>query len=352
MLINLLQPSFFLMTNFNIKRNKWTQAAVWLAIFAVYFNMIYYFSSPLKAFVIAAYNVGSLLLVFVVIANYVFPKYYHKRSTYFTIAFSLIILVSLSIVIGEQIYIHNFVHEEDNTPPFVFHFVRIFTQLTLAFFIATAIRFMEHSAMLTEREKQLNEDKFKTELKLLKAQINPHFIFNALNNIYSLTYMKNDNAPDSVLKLSEMLRYVFYDCNKDKVQLSAEISYIRNYIAFQEMKVDINQNITFTADIDEEVAEISPMLFIPFIENAFKYSNIENEEQAYIHIKMSSSNQLLVFTIENSIPNSKPGSGSGMGIKNVRHRLNIIYRDHYTCNITEEDDKYCVNLQIQLDYES
>nr|WP_321452744.1 histidine kinase [uncultured Carboxylicivirga sp.] len=340
------------MTNLNIKRNKWSQAAVWLGIFAIYFNMIYYFSSPLKAFVIAAYNIGSLLFIFIVIANYVFPKYYHKRSAYFTIAFSLIIAVTLLIIFAEHIYMHNISHEETSAPPFIFHFMRIFTQLTLSFFIATAIRFMEHSAMLTEREKQLNEDKFKTELKLLKAQINPHFIFNALNNIYSLTYMKNDNAPDSVLKLSEMLRYVFYDCNKDKVRLDAEINYIRNYIAFQEMKADIKQDIVFTTEIDNDRNEISPMLFIPFIENAFKYSNIENEELAYIHINMSCNNQQLVFYIENSIPNSKPGSGSGMGIKNVKHRLNIIYRDHYNCKITEVDGKYSVNLQIQLDYES
>lgn len=332
---------------YRTKRNKWVHAAVWLAIFALYFNMIYYFSTALKAIVIASYNVGSLLLIFYAIAQYVFPKYYHKKGIYFTISFGMIIILTTIVVCGEKYYMTLF--EDSHTPPFVFHYMRFFTQLTLSFFVATSMSLMERANMLTEREKLLNEEKFDTELKLLKAQINPHFIFNALNNIYSLTYMQKTNAPDSVLKLSEMLRYVFYDCNKDKVSLQAEIAYINNFIAFQDMKSELKQNINLDVDVENETVEVAPMLFIPFIENAFKYSDIEDDENAFVNIKVNSSNNKLAFNIKNSIPQKgKTLSGSGTGIKNVKHRLDIIYKDHYTFDITEDANTFNVSLNIDL----
>ncbi len=334
---------------YSFKKNIWLQIAVWVAIFAIYFNMIYYFSSALKAFVIAFYNVGCLLLIFMIIVRRIFPKYYHKRSRYFLISLGIILVITLIIMVGEISYFSLTENGDTKTPPLFFHFMRVFTQYSLAFFVATSVSLMEQTTKLTEREKLLSEEKFKTELKLLKAQINPHFIFNALNNIYSLTYMNNANAPDSVLKLSEMLRYVFYDCNKDKVQLQAEVNYINNFIAFQQMKSEHVQNIAFQMDTNGNTIEVAPMLFIPFIENAFKYSKIEEEENAYVTITIEFKQDTLYFNIENSIPTSgKSASGSGMGIKNVKHRLDIIYRDGYSLNIEEENDKYSVDLSIQL----
>ncbi len=331
---------------YNFKKNIWLQVAVWLAIYAIYFNMIYYFSSALKAFVIATYNVGCLMLIFLTIVYHIFPKYYHKRSKYFAVSFGMIVFITLVVMLGEMYY---FSSHDSKSPPTFFHFMRIFTQYSLALFVATSASLMQQTALLTEREKQLSEEKFKTELKLLKAQINPHFIFNALNNIYSLTYMQNANAPDSVLKLSEMLRYVFYDCNKDKVQLHAEVKYINNFIAFQQMKSEHVQNISFDVNSNCNTIEVAPMLFIPFIENAFKYSKIEEEESAYVKIAMQYEQDTLVFRIENSIPNTaKTAPGSGMGIRNVKHRLDIIYRELYTLHIDDTNDTYCVDLKIKL----
>ena len=200
-----------------------------------------------------------------------------------------------------------------------------------------------------EREKQLKEEKLGTEIKLLKAQINPHFIFNALNNIYSLTYTKSETAPESVLKLSEMLRYVFYDCSSDHVKLGAEVDYISNFIAFQQMKSEHNQNIIFIHNGIKTDIDIAPMLFIPFIENSFKYSKIEEFIEAYVKISLKTDNQYLVFEIENSIPyEGKIIPGNGVGIGNVRQRLDLLYPNKYKLDINESETKFSVNLKIEM----
>lgn len=323
---------------------------IWLTLFALYFNMIFYFSSALKAFIIASYNILCLFFIFTIIVHHIFPKYYHQKSKYFVLSFSIIFILSSVIVAGE-VYFFEFLTDDvtRKLPPLFFHFMRFVSQFSLAFFVATSISLMEQTTQLKVNEKLLNEDKLKTELKLLKAQINPHFIFNALNNIYSLTYMQKQNAAESVLKLSEMLRYVFYDCNKDKVALLAEIKYIWNFIAFQQMKSEQEQNIKFKTSANIETFEVAPMLFITFIENAFKYSKIEEIENAYVFITLEYTQEQLHFTIENSVPEvGRNISGSGLGIRNVKHRLEIIYKDKFELNINNRDNKYIVDLSLQL----
>jgi LytS/YehU family sensor histidine kinase len=221
--------------------------------------------------------------------------------------------------------------------------------VSFIFVVGTSAQLIEQTNRLKENEKLLTEEKLKTELQLLKAQINPHFIFNALNNIYSLTYMQSGNAPESVLKLSEMLRYVFYDCSMDRVPVTSEIRYIENFNAFQQMKSPYIQNISLQTDLGYGSIEIAPMLFIPFIENAFKYSRIEEIEEAYVTIVIKNESGKLIFAIENSVPgNNKPKPGSGMGIKNVKHRLKIIYPQNHILTINESEEKFNVSLSIGL----
>lgn len=199
-----------------------------------------------------------------------------------------------------------------------------------------------------ESEKILKEEKLGTEIKLLKAQINPHFIFNALNNIYSLTYTKSDIETESVLKLSEMLRYVFYDCSKDHVKLGAEVEYISNFIAFQQMKSEHEQNIQFNLSNSRSDIEIAPMLFIPFIENSFKYSKIEEYVDAKVSIILNTKRDSLYFKIINSIPHQgKALPVNCLGIKNVRQRLEILYPDIFQLKTEENENIFSVNLIIK-----
>ncbi len=339
-----------LVVKFVFLKKYWTQIIVWTALFAIYFNMIYYFSNALRALTITSYNIIFLILIFNMVVYYYFPKFYHQKTKYFLYSFGFIFVVTSFVVLGEYLTFHLFHEEGKEIPPIMFLYMRLLMQFSLAFFAATSVSLMEQTTQLKANEKLLNEEKLKTELKLLKAQINPHFIFNALNNIYSLTYMQKQNAPESVLKLSEMLRYVFYDCNKDKVLLFQEIKYIENFITFQQMKSEHIQNIKFHIGSNLDTIEVAPMLFVPFIENAFKYSKIEEIEDAYVYIVIKKMDSDLVFMIDNTIPKSgKSMPGSGLGIKNVRHRLDIIYQDKYHLSINDnEDDIFNVELYLEV----
>lgn len=197
------------------------------------------------------------------------------------------------------------------------------------------------------KEKQLSKEKSDTEIQLLKAQINPHFIFNSMNNIYSLAYSKSDQAPEAILKLSEMLRYVYYDCNRDEVTLGAELEYIRNYIAFQQMKSPHKQDIILDADGIDESFRIAPMLFIPFVENSFKYSKIEDLKEAQVIIMLTTEESKLSFKITNTHPENGKIPGSGMGIENVRNRLELTYPGKSSLEITDENNLFEVEMKIR-----
>lgn len=324
------------------------QLLAWFALFFFFFNLSNYFQPGKSAVILSAFDTLMLFLIYQITVHFLFPRFYSSTRTYWLISLIVILVYTLVYFLLDIYVISNFKLLYENHPPIYFHYIRMLVTSGFMFFLGTSVSLMEHNNQLQEREKLLIEEKLETELKLLKAQINPHFIFNALNNIYSLTYMKAKKAPESVLKLSEMLRYVFYDCSKDRVQITSEVSYIENFNAFQQMKSDFTQNITLQSDIETNI-EIAPMLFIPFIENAFKYSRIEEIEEAQVNISIKSKNRNLHFTIENSIPHeNKPVAGSGTGIKNVQHRLNILYPGKHNLIIDEKREKYLVNLSIEV----
>ncbi len=203
-----------------------------------------------------------------------------------------------------------------------------------------------------EKEKEvalLQAEKSDTELKLLKSQINPHFLFNALNNIYSLTVTKSDHAPDLLLKLSSMLRYVLYEGNDNRVPLASEIKYIEDYITLQKLKDDEISNIEFTNEGDIDYF-IPPMLLIPFVENAFKHSKVEDLVNGWIKINLQvKDTKQLIFSVENSLPSElETDKTGGIGIDNVRRRLELLYGDNCTLEITDTNDSFHVHLNIPL----
>ena len=190
------------------------------------------------------------------------------------------------------------------------------------------------------------------ELKYFKAQINPHFLFNALNNIYSLVYTNDENAPESILKLSEMLRYVTDECQTDFISISKEIKYIDNYIDFHLMKLENQPKITFTKDIRNPEFKLPPMILQPLIENSFKHSRLENNKDGYINISVVQNENEFIFSAENSqsfctFNGSK--ERSGIGIFNVKKRLELAYGDKYNLEIENNNQFYKIELIIKID---
>jgi len=220
---------------------------------------------------------------------------------------------------------------------------------------STAILFISTTYWLINRERRrkqhelslLNEN-LQSEMKFLKLQINPHFLFNALNNIYSLMHTQSENAREMILKLSEMLRYVIYDSNEKKVPLVKEINYIINYIDFQKLKFEDEINLTLDFQNVDGSLSVEPMLFIPFIENSFKHSKIEDIKSSWIHLKIQTQGNKVFFTLKNSIPQaeySKDTTG-GIGIRNVKKRLELLYPGRYVLNIENTDSEFSVYMEI------
>lgn len=211
--------------------------------------------------------------------------------------------------------------------------------------------FISFSAYIREKEKaviNLEKVNLETELKFLKSQINPHFLFNTLHNIYALTVLQPENASEKLLKLSNILRYMLYDSNVDQVSLNREIEYLRDYLDLVLLKDSRDMDINFESNVRAEEIEVAPLIFIPLVENAFKHSQFEDLEKGYIHISLSTWRKSIIFIVKNSKPErayTKDKIG-GIGLKNIRQRLNLIYYEKYKLDIEEKEDCFKVILEI------
>jgi LytS/YehU family sensor histidine kinase len=332
----------------------WFKFIIWISFTILFLSTGIYFFPFQIALIGALVSSGTFLGVLIINEYWLFPKYFIDNRRRFIILNFIIVLglTGFNFILDSVLTpreLSKFAHTVKMDMPIYFPILRSFGMVSMANFISITLLLATELKRKAENEKLLKEEKLGTEIKLLKAQINPHFIFNALNNIYSLAYTKSEMAPESILKLSEMLRYVFYDCSNDVVKLDAEIEYISNFIAFQQMKSEHEQSINFDNSKARKDIDIAPMLFITFIENAFKYSKVEEVDKAYVNILLSSEKNALILEIENSIPESgKILSGNGLGIKNVRQRLDLLYPNSYRLDINEDENKFMVQLKITL----
>lgn len=220
----------------------------------------------------------------------------------------------------------------------------------LAFGISTFVR-LTGQWMSSERHKQdLENEKLMSELGFLKSQINPHFLFNTLNNICSLARKKSDETENALIKLSEIMRYMIDESKEDKVLLSKEIEYLNNYIELQRLRLSGKVKIVFTIIGDPTAKMIDPLLLIPFVENAFKHG-ISYREEPLISISLKIRDDTLNFQIENTVFRSNGESlpdEPGIGLRNVRRRLDLLYPEKHELRITEEGEKFRVDLTIRF----
>ncbi|MEZ5040597.1 MAG: histidine kinase [Saprospiraceae bacterium] len=197
---------------------------------------------------------------------------------------------------------------------------------------------------------RLEREKLDAALQSLKSQINPHFLFNSLNNLYALSLDSDKRLPDYLLRLSDNLRYMLYECKDDFVPLEKELQYIENYIGFQRLRAPQNANIYY--EVQGEIKEqlVGPLLFIPFIENAFKFGLKGSNTDAYVHIYFKISDRALSFNVCNNKGkiDQMPSEHRGIGLENTRKRLDLLYPDRYTLKIEEGKQDFKVFLNISL----
>ena len=186
------------------------------------------------------------------------------------------------------------------------------------------------------------------ELQLLKSQLNPHFYFNTLNNLYGLAMIAPKKAPDAILKLSDIMEYVIYDCRNDKVPVEKELRFINSYIELEKLRYDDTANISLEISGHPAGKQISPLLLVQFIENAFKHGLEEHKSNSYLKIRISLEKDLLIYESVNSMTEKEIPVTGGVGLMNVRKRLDIIYPEKHQLTINSGNNEYVVNLMIQL----
>ena len=214
--------------------------------------------------------------------------------------------------------------------------------------IAIAFKLLRLQASSKEREKNLVKEKLETELKFLRNQTNPHFLFNTLNNIYALARKKSDETPEVVMKLSELLSFMLYESGKDTIAISEEVKMIEDYSDLQKIRYSNRLSILFIRKIDNDVHPIAPLLLLPLVENAFKHGVSETRFDSFINIDMSLSDGRLVFFIKNTIENgkTKPGNNN-IGLPNIKRQLELMYKEHEML-IQDDGKTFNVNITINL----
>jgi two-component system, LytTR family, sensor kinase len=233
----------------------------------------------------------------------------------------------------------------------VFQWAWVWNELRLVIvtgIYAVLIRFMIKAIESQKLRDELVNQRQAGELALLKSQVNPHFLFNTLNNIYSLVYHKSDEAPDAVMKFSSIMRYVLYDSKEEKVLLEKEIEYLKSYIELQKLRIREPEFVALKVEGNAGGTFIAPMLLIPFVENAFKHAG--KDFHPGISIMLFSDNQQIRFEVSNFKQKEiqtieKPFSG--IGLSNIRRRLELIYPGRHILEIIAENDQYKVKLLIQ-----
>ena len=224
-----------------------------------------------------------------------------------------------------------------------------FTSLFLVF-LSIGMRVLERHSQTEKLQRELEKEKLNSELAFLKNQISPHFFFNTLNNIYSLISINPEDSQKAVLRLSKMMRYLLYDSEHGNTKLSNEIDFMNNYIDL--MKLRMTNKISLNVVFPEKYADLNipPLIFIPFIENAFKHG-ISHREKSFIDISMTTEQDLILFRCANSLIKGREESGpgqSGIGLENVTKRLNLLFPGKHDLKINKSDSEFEVVLQINF----
>lgn len=279
---------------------------------------------------------------------FLFPRYYEQRKYWQHFTIGGIVFMVLFVVRG--IVVTNFVFIDQiragnikELPVFMQGGLTLLTIVS----IATGIKMFLLAYRYQERQVALEKEKMLAEMNFLKAQINPHFLFNALNNIYGLSVVGSNKTPEMILTLSEFLRHNIYKNTSEKVKLGDEVKCIENYIQLYAMKFSKPLDICFDHENIHAQLDIEPLLLINFFENAFKHSGI-NPENGYVHASLKTEHDVIYFNIENSFPDfdMRKDRVGGVGLENIQKRLALSYHEKHVLDIQQTTKSFIVKLEL------
>lgn len=276
---------------------------------------------------------------------FLLPQLLQKRKTF------LYVLSVLAIIIFYS-YFHSLAQKYWDSvawpeePMQIYQYIHINVIYSLGLIVSSSLLF--YSQKWNEQRQQVKNiqiNQLETELKYLRSQVNPHFLFNGLNTIYGNIDIKDQKARDILLQFADLLRYNLYEADVDLVDLEKEAIYLQNYVALQRARSNENMQIDLNVQIQDKDLKIAPLLFIPFIENAFKFSTRDDNRPNNIKITLQQTGNRIQFTCTNTYEDHSQDAG-GIGLSNVKRRLELLYKDRYTLDIVKEQSNYTVNLTV------
>lgn len=289
--------------------------------------------------------------IYKLIPEYLLTKRYVRFGVY--TFYSLVIsmyLIMISIFFS-LIYLSNFEFEQMN--PITRNIILVTSSVYLVVILVSAFKLLQLNLKSNKKTAVLESKILETQLKLkeqelnyLKMQIHPHFLFNTLNTMYGSALKKADETPDMILKLSNLLDYLLYQVDKPFVNLEDEIHHIEDYISLEKMRFNETLNVSFFKDIHSKTISIAPMLFIPFVENSFKHGTLK-DGVLNIDLSIIATSEIINFKISNSSLN-KQNQNEGIGLQNIKKRLELLYPNQYQLDISQEQSKFTVNLQLNI----
>lgn len=290
-----------------------------------------------------------IFLLYPLAAYIIFERYFRKSKWQML----LYLILSVGVIISMRYSIEEIVY------PWLFGFRNYYPNTTLLYYYIDNIYFAvlygafgivyffvqnEHQHRLKQARLMLANKQ--TELSFLRSQVNPHFLFNSLNSIYSLVYHQSDQSLAAIARLSDLLRYMLYDTN-EKVPLQKELEYIEKYIELQQMRFESALPARMEITGNPGNAHVPPLLLIPFVENAFKHGDTSNGNR--IHIKLQANEALIHFHISNAVSQRQKDAGGGIGLENVQRRLELLYPGQYTLQVQKTNELFEVELEIRND---
>jgi len=288
----------------------------------------------------------SYLNYFIFLPRFLEKKNIGRYLLEFTIPFIILIWLRVQL---QRYMIDGYSHHERYFYSSSYIIQTAGTTLFIVIFVAM-LRFAKDWFELEAKKKELENERLTAELTFLKAQINPHFLFNTLNNLYYLAYSKSENTTEVIAKLSQMMRYMIHESNYPQVMLSQEIDYMQSYISLERLRLNNQIPIQFDIEGNTESAKIAPLILITFLENAFKHGVNGNDPSAFVKLLLKVEDKECLFRVENSkirVVSSEAGK-SGIGLQNVKRRLELSYPGKYQLTVSDKPESYTVELKLTL----
>ncbi|WP_233524485.1 sensor histidine kinase [Mucilaginibacter conchicola] len=324
----------------------------WICVIAFFASIARYSGKMTPKPIAVIFGLYGIINISVFYVNYlVLIPNFLNRKRYKLFALSIIAtLITYGLVkYGFGLIFRDIIldHRKGESVGFWKYFLNSFFITLIFLFLSTVLKFTIDWFLNERVQRDLENQRLSAELSFLKSQINPHFLFNSLNSIYSLAYQKSDTTPEAILKLSEIMRYMLYECNDNQVDLSKELQYLQNYIDLQKIRFGNKAFINFEVLGEVTTQQIVPLMLISFIENAFKHG-IANDAQHPINMRINVEEGRLYFFIQNKKHSHNRDAIGGIGLPNVRRRLALLYPGKHNLEIRDEADTYTCQLSLVL----